>query len=95
MNIETNEEINTPITEKEIEYAIKTFKNNKACGYDKIVNEQIKVSFPLMKLIYVKLFNLILDAGTIPELWTIVIINPIYKNKGDKTKPENYRPNTL
>ena len=92
---EINEEINVPITENEINSAIKTLKNNKANGYDKIVNEHIKSTFPLMKKIYVKLFNLIFDTGIIPELWTIGIINPIYKNKGDKTKPENYRPITL
>ena len=48
-----------------------------------------------MKLIYVKLFNLIFDSGVIPETWTYGIINPIYKNKGDPYMPENYRPITL
>ena len=44
---------------------------------------------------YVKLFNLILDSGIIPESWTVGTIKPIFKNKGDPKLPENYRPITL
>ena len=35
------------------------------------------------------------DSGTVPEEWLIGLIKPIYKNKGDPMKPENYRPITL
>ena len=45
--------------------------------------------------VYTKLFNLIFDSGVIPESWTVGIIKPIYKNKGDSKLPENYRPITL
>ena len=38
---------------------------------------------------------MILDHGVIPVAWTVGVINPIYKNKGDPTRPENYRPITL
>ncbi|XP_060554602.1 uncharacterized protein LOC132715603 [Ruditapes philippinarum] len=43
---ESNEQINVPITDNEIEYAIKTLKNNKASGYDNVVNEHLKATFP-------------------------------------------------
>ena len=42
--------------------------------------------------IYFKNFNIIYDSGTLPEEWLIGLIKPIYKNKGDPMKPENYRP---
>ena len=90
-----NEEINTQITETEIYTAIKNLKNNKSSGPDKILNEHIKYTADLMMPVYIQLFNLIFDAGLIPEIWTLGNILSIYKNKRDKNKPENYRPITL
>ena len=43
---------------------------------------------------YNKLFNIILDTGKIPSSWTEGCIIPIYKKKGSKLDPENYRPIT-
>jgi len=48
-----------------------------------------------MKDTFIKLFNIVFDTGLIPESWTIGIINLIYKNKGDPSKAEHYRPITL
>lgn len=94
-NEDLNEELNSIITIEEIEKAVKSLKNNKASGIDNILNEHIKYTFTYLKHIYHKLFNLVFDYGTVPESWTIGIIKPIYKNKGEKNNPENYRPITL
>ncbi|MES9881062.1 MAG: reverse transcriptase domain-containing protein [Sedimenticola sp.] len=91
----TNDEINVPFTIEELEKVCKSLNNNKANGDDSVVNEHIKASFKCMSHIYVKLFNIILDSGKVPESWTSGIIKPIYKQKGDSSKPENYRPITL
>jgi hypothetical protein len=87
--------VQSPITEDEILCAVKNLKNNKASGYDNIVNEHIKHTIHMMMPIYCKLFNLILNTGKIPNSWSEGIILPIYKNKGSVSEPSSYRPITL
>jgi len=41
------------------------------------------------------LFNIILNTGIVPDAWTVGIIHPIYKNKGDSKDPSNYKPISL
>ena len=36
-----------------------------------------------------KLFNLILYTGIVPDSWAIGVIKPIYKHKSDPKAPEN------
>lgn len=90
-----NEDLNVPICEAEVEKAIKNLKNNKSPGVDNIKNEHIRHTSTLMIPVYTKLFNLIFDSGIIPESWTLGVIKPIYKNKGNPKSPENYRPITI
>ena len=91
-----NSDINEPINDEEIRKAINQLHNGKSSGIDNIKNEHIKFTAHIMIPIYIKkLFNLILDCGIIPESWSIGIIKPSYKNKGDPIKPENYRPITI
>ena len=44
---------------------------------------------------YVGLFNKILDSGVFPETWSIGLIIPLYKKKGDRKDSNNYRGITL
>jgi hypothetical protein len=90
-----NEEINSEITQDEIIKTIRTLKNGKSPGNDHILNEHIKSTAQIMVPIYTKLFNIIFNQGIIPEKWTEGNILPIYKNKGNTSLPENYRPITL
>ena len=88
-------ELNKPITMDELSKALKNLKNNKATGPDGIKNEEIKATFELMKNFYLKLFNLIFDSGVFPSSWAEGLIVPIYKKKGSKGDPNNYRGITL
>ena len=85
--------MNRAITVTEINNAIKTLKLNKSSGTHDIVKEYIISTKELFMPVYEKLFNLILDNGVVPTDWlkgnTII---PIYKNKGRKEDPANYRP---
>ena len=73
----------------------KALKNNKSPGIDNILNEFIKHCPNELISVIVKLFNVILDSGITPSDWTIGIIKPLYKNKGDINDINNYRGITL
>ena len=82
----------TPITDCRILKCIKSLKNNKVCGNDDIINEYIKNTSNIIMSLYNSFFNLILETGMLPDAWLEEFIRPIYKHKGDLSRPENYRP---
>ena len=87
--------LNGKISVEEIKKAVKNSKNNKSSGDDLIINEYISSSLDCMIDIYVHIFNLIFDTGILPEAWLIGNVIPIFKDKGSKSDPKNYRPITL
>ena len=88
-------DLNKPFTLEELSKGIKSLKNKKASGPDQIYNEEIKALFKIMENFYLKLFNAILDSGIFPDSWAEGLIVPIYKKKGSKGDPNNYRGVTL
>ena len=78
------------ITEQEIRQAVKKLKNEKSPFLDKIRNEMIKASLESLMPVYIKLFNLILQSGKMPDIWCQGLITLSYKS-GDKGDPTNYR----
>ena len=84
-----------PITAKEIHEQISKLKYKKASGMDSILNEMIKHGRYYLIPSLEKMFNDILNSGTFPTDWNIGVIKPIYKKKGDKRSPANYRGITL
>jgi hypothetical protein len=61
---EYNTVINETIFEKEVTDAIKSLKNNKACGSGIILNEFLKhAADKLMPPVFVKIFNIIFESG--------------------------------
>ena len=70
--------LNTNIREEEVLAAVKQLKNNKAAGYDRMLNEHISSTVPIILSLYTKSFNLIFDTGVIPEEWLTGIVKPIF-----------------
>ena len=83
--------LNTPFTEEEVRKVLLSLKNNKACGVDEIINEFLKAASDVMLTLFTKFFNVILLSGKVPEIWSVGLIKPIYKNKGSDSDPHNYR----
>ena len=91
----TNEFINELFSIDEIKNHIISLKKNKSPGADNILNEFIKNCPEKLIYVIVVLFNTVLETGIIPTDWTIGIIKPLYKNKGDINDVNNYRGITL
>jgi hypothetical protein len=91
-----NIDLDKPFTVEEIRRSIRLLKNNKASSsFDDVLNEYLKYAPDNMYEIFCYLFNIILDSGIFPEVWSKGIILPIYKNKGDVSDPDNYRGITI
>jgi hypothetical protein len=65
-------------------------KNNKAAGFDIIINEMLKCGQTVLVKPLSKLFNIILSSGEYPSQWSKGYIYPIHKS-GEKDNPSNYR----
>ena len=76
-------ELDKEISEKEILQAVKSLKNNKACGDDKVINEYIRSTIELFLPVFKCLFNYVLETRNIPQNWTLGNIIPINKKKGN------------
>ena len=87
-------ELDIKISLKEIAKEIKNLKNNKACGFDLILNEMIKTSQLYLLESLQKIFNAVLSTGVYPKIWAKGYIVPIFKN-GSKDDPSNYRGITV
>lgn len=70
-------------------------QNNKSLGCDQVFNIHIVSTIVIFLPVYVMLFNIIYDTGIVPDEWLISIVKIVYKNKGEPTQPENYRPFTF
>ena len=88
----TNEDLNRIFfSEEEVLKAIKSFKNNKSCGNDYMLNDFLKCAEDKMLKCFCKISNIKFETGIVPESWFVGIICPIYKkNKGDVGNPDNY-----
>ena len=63
--------------------AAKKLKNNISPFSDKSRNEMIKASIDTLMLVYEKLFNSILNQGTMPQTWCGGRITP-FINRADE-----------
>jgi exonuclease III len=88
------EELDAPFTDDEIHKAIQNLKVGKSPGTDSLINEYFIKFKNILTPYFCKLFNIILETGYTPEIWSEGIIVPLHK-KGDVGNVNNYRGITL
>ena len=70
---------------------IKNINPRKSVGIYNISAKALRMSMPLTYQIIFSLFNSAFHNAECPQLWKTTQLNPIYKGKGSKFDPNNYR----
>ena len=82
-------------TEEEMKTLLKNLKPNKSPGTDEIHPHLLRECATQLAKPFNDLFNLTVRQNKIPNEWKQAEIRPIYKKKGSKCDPSNYRPVSL
>ena len=84
-----------PFNMKELEDALKTLKDKKSPGPDKVTNEMLEHLGTKAKTKLLTLFNNSWKTGHVPQSWRDADMVPIHKKGKDKKKADSYRPISL
>ena len=95
LNQEEIEIMDNPITSTEMETVIKNLSKNKSPGPDGFTGEFYQAFREELMPILLKLFQKIVEKGTLPNSFYKATITLIPKPDKHNTKTENYRPISL
>jgi ribonuclease HI len=87
--------INEIFNLNELKQAIRSAKNNKSPGDDRIPYELLKHLHKNALRTLLSFYNELWSEGIVPSDWNHAIILPLLKPNKDATKPESYRPISL
>ena len=83
------------VTEEMVKCALDALNPNKAAGPDNIYPIILNRFSRLLKKPLCHIFNLSLSTGILPKDWKVANVTPLYKKKGSRKDPDNYRPVSL
>ena len=87
--------INIDITEVMVKKKLDSLNPNKSPGVDKHHPRVLRELKDQLVSPLTKLFKKSLEEGFLPSVWRMANVTPIYKCKGEKDSPNNYRPVSL
>ena len=79
------------ISVEEVEKALKKMKSGKASGVDGVGVEMLKEGGESMIEWLVRIYNVCLEEGNVPDDWKKACVVPLYKGKGERSVCSNYR----
>lgn len=79
----------------EVSAAIHSLNNTPAVGQDEIPVKVLKFCSDILSIPLAHVINASFTTGKFPEHMKYTVIKPIYKNKGDTSNFQNYRPIAL
>lgn len=82
-------------SESSVLSALQNLNPWKACGLDKISNRLLKECATFLSKPLQHIFSLSVQSGIFPRQWRVACVQPVYKNKGERSQPSNYRPIAL
>jgi len=80
------------ITNHSVLHYLSKLAPDKSTGSDGISPYVLHTAREAFAPVLALLFNESLELGTIPALWSEANVTPIYKSKGSRLDPSNYRP---
>ena len=81
-----------PVSPDQVEKIISSLKNSKASGVDMLDTYILKLVKTDIVPAVCHIINLSLETNKFPSKWKIAKVIPLYKGKGCKLDPKNYRP---
>ena len=85
-----NENLDKDFDDEELEVALDNLQFYKACSFDQVRNEALKVGGEEIRTELLKLFNWINAQEQVPTEWAKSLVFCLYKD-GEETDPGNYR----
>ena len=83
------------VTEVDVTSALRELNVWKSTGLDGLSARILRECSSELAESLSFVFNLSLAEGIYPDQWKEALINPIYKNRGNKSEPTSYRPISL
>ena len=85
----------TNISEDVVEDMLNRINSNTAAGPDNISRLFLKKTAQGIAYNITKIFNVSIQQKSFPNDWKKANVHPVYKDKGEKINPTNYRPISL